>query len=334
MRIALSAGFLLALISEPCLTQPGCPAPSGRLIQVSPNTRLHVIEWGGHGETILFLSGLASSAHAFDDFARLFVDRFRVVGITRRGVPPSDSSTTGYAAAQVTSDIVAVMDSLHIDRAHVVGWSFGGDEAVMLAVREPGRVRSVVLLDSYDNSPEAATFSEVVKLKYPPDSWTALDSASPLALLWKGQRSGAKRPLSHICTVYTFRSDGRLMGFAVSADRLNALTSSFAKLPYSSVRQPVLAFFRVSRAVGDDYWDYATLDSANRTLAQNAFRSESVVYARARNRARAELSNATVIELPGSTHAVFVDRPELVAPAMVAFFERLRRRSASSSKEE
>jgi len=284
------------------------------------------MEWGGKGETILFLSGLASSTRVFDDFARLFVDRFRVVGITRRGVPPSDSSTTGYGPAQVTADIVAVMDSLHIDRAHVVGWSFGGDEAVMLAVKQPSRVRSVVLLDSYDNSPEAATFAELTKLKYPPDLWNTLDSASPLAVLWKGQRSGVKRPLSHICTVHTFRIDGRMVGDSVSGDRRNSLTSSFARLPYSSVRQPVLAFFRLSRAAGDDYWDYSALDSANRTLAQNTFRSESVVYARARKRARSELSNATVIELPGSTHAVFVDRPEIVAPAMVAFFERLRRR--------
>jgi pimeloyl-ACP methyl ester carboxylesterase len=202
----------------------------------------------------------------------------------------------------------------------------------MLAVKQPRRVRSIVLLDSYDNSTTAATFAELAKLKYPPDLWTSLDSASPLALLWKGQRSGAKRPLSHICTVYTFRNDGRMVGYAVSGQRLNALTSSFPKLPYPSVRQPVLAFFRVSRAVGDDYWDYSTLDSANRARALNAFRSESVVYARARKRARAELSNGTIIELPGSSHAVFVDRPEIVAPAMIAFFERLRTGSASSSR--
>jgi len=326
MRVALTAGLLLALGAQLCLPQPGCPPPSGRLIQVSSNTRLHVIEWGGHGETILFLSGLASSAHAFDDFARLFIDRYRVVGITRRGIPPSDSSTTGYDPAQVTADIVAVMDSLQIDRAHVAGWSFGGDEAVMLAVTQPRRVRSVVLLDSYDNSKAAATFAAFENVKHPSDLWASLDSASPLAVLWKGQRSGSKRPLSHICTVYTFGNDGRLTGFAVDGTRTEALTSRFPKLPYSSVRQPVLAFFRVSRAVGDDYLNYSTLDSANRTLALNAFRSESVVYARARQRARAELPKATIIELPGSSHAVFVDRPEIVAPAMIAFFEQLRTR--------
>jgi len=326
MKVALTVGCLIALITQPCMTQPGCPPPSGRLIRVDPHTRLHVIEWGGQGETILFLAGLASSAHAFDDFARLFVDRFRVVGITRRGIPPSDSSTTGYDPAQLTADIVAVMDSLHIDRAHVAGWSFGGGEAVLLAVNQPRRVRSVVLLDSYDNSRQAATFAEVAKLEYPTDAWTSLDSVSPLAVLWKQQRSGSKRPLSHICTVYTFGADGRLTGFAANGDRLGAMTSSLPKLPYSSVRQPVLAFFRVSREVGDAYWNYSTLDSANRTLALNAFRRESVVYARARNRARAELPKATIIELPGSSHAVFVDRPEIVASTMFAFFERLRSR--------
>jgi len=332
MRIGLRAAAVLALVTAPCLAQPGCPPPSGRLIQVAPNFRLHVIEWGGRGETILFLAGLGSSAHVFDDFAKLFVDRYRVVGVTRRGIPPSDSSTTGYPADQVTADIVAIMDSLRIDRAHVVGWSFGGDEAVMLAVKRPQRVRSVVLLDSYDNSSEAATFKENASLKYPQDVWTRQDSMSPLAVMWRGQRYGARRPLSHICTSVKFGADGRFLGYAVNGDRLNAITSGFPKLPYVSVRQPVLAFFHISRAAGDDYADFATMDSADRALAQNAFQRESVVFARARSRARNEIPQVTIIELPGASHAVFADRPEIIAPEMIAFFERLRRGGRSGRK--
>jgi hypothetical protein len=129
MRFVLRVGLILVIAAQPVFPQLGCPPASGRMISVSPEAKLHVIEWGGGGENVLFLSGLGASAHAFDDFARLFVDRFRVAGITRRGIPPSDSSTTGYNASQMTSDIVAVMDSLKIDRAHVVGWSFGGHEA-------------------------------------------------------------------------------------------------------------------------------------------------------------------------------------------------------------
>src|SRR5687768_1299289 len=158
MSLLLKASLVLVVTAHPVLAQMGCPPSSGRMIKVEPHVSLHVVEWSKRGETVLFLSGLLSSAHVFDNFARLFVNGYRVVGITRRGIPPSDSSTTGYAATQTTADIVAVMDSLGIDAAHVVGWSFGGAEAVMLAVNHPKRVRSVVLLESYDNSPAAGTF--------------------------------------------------------------------------------------------------------------------------------------------------------------------------------
>jgi len=326
MRIALKVGLILVLAAQPALPQLGCPPPTGRMIGVAPNVRLHVIEWSGRGETVLFLSGLASSAHAFDDFARLFVDRFRVVGITRRGIPPSDSSTTGYDASQVTADIVAVMDSLKIDRAHVAGWSFGGDEAVMLAVQHPSRVASVVLLDSYDNSVEAATFKTTENMKTPAPKWTALDSSSAAALTWRARRLGYKPlPVSHFCTFYKFGPDGHIVERAAPGTRFTAIQKGMPKLPYSAVRQPVLAFFHVSRAVGDVYPEYSVMDSADKILATNGFQPESLAYAAARSRARAELSQARIIELLGAPHEVFAYNPEIIVPEMVAFFQRTRR---------
>ena len=60
---------------------------------------LEVLDWGGTGRALVFLAGGgASTAHEFDDFAPRFTDRFRVLGITRRGsvgssdVPPRQFS--------------------------------------------------------------------------------------------------------------------------------------------------------------------------------------------------------------------------------------------------
>jgi pimeloyl-ACP methyl ester carboxylesterase len=298
------------------------------MIRVAPNVSLHVMEWGGRGETVLFLSGLLSSAHAFDNFARLFSDRYRVVGITRRGVPPSDSSTTGYAASQTSADIVTVMDSLRIDRAHVVGWSFGGDEAVMLAVNYPKRVRSVVLLESYDNSRAAGTFKMVAEQKYPPFVFAPLDSSSVVAFTWRTRRYGARPlPLTHYCTTFKFGPDGRFAGSAAPGSRAGAIISGMPLLPYSKVQQPVLAFYRLARAMGDDYPEYPVLDSANKLLAVSGFRADSAALAAARNRLRTEVPKATVIEIPGATHSVFADAPEIVFQEMLAFFQRVRSNS-------
>src|SRR5688572_23892120 len=104
MRLVLKVGLVLIVTAHPVLAQLGCPPSAGRMVRVEPGVSLHVLEWSQRGETVIFLSGLLASAHAFDDFARLFVDRYRVVGITRRGIPPSDSST-GYPASQAIGDI-------------------------------------------------------------------------------------------------------------------------------------------------------------------------------------------------------------------------------------
>jgi pimeloyl-ACP methyl ester carboxylesterase len=44
-----------------------------------------VLDWGGTGPPLVFLAGLGNTAHVFDHFAHQFTDRFRVLGVTRRG---------------------------------------------------------------------------------------------------------------------------------------------------------------------------------------------------------------------------------------------------------
>ena len=44
--------------------------------------RLHYLDWGGDGETLIFLTGMGSSAHTFDHIAPRFTDKFRVLALT------------------------------------------------------------------------------------------------------------------------------------------------------------------------------------------------------------------------------------------------------------
>ncbi len=43
--------------------------------------KLHYLDWGGKGETILFLTGALCTAHDFDNLASKFTDRFHVLGV-------------------------------------------------------------------------------------------------------------------------------------------------------------------------------------------------------------------------------------------------------------
>ena len=62
------------------------------MTRLAPTVSLEVVDWGGRGTPLVFLAGLGSTAHVFDDFAPQFTDSFHVVGITRRGFGASGVS--------------------------------------------------------------------------------------------------------------------------------------------------------------------------------------------------------------------------------------------------
>src|SRR3954470_4423912 len=64
----------------------------------------------------------------------------RVTAYDRRGHGYSDAPPTGYTSADHAADLFALMDALAIDRATLVGHSFGGVIALHTTVLAPGRV--------------------------------------------------------------------------------------------------------------------------------------------------------------------------------------------------
>src|SRR5262245_6441281 len=85
--------------------------------------RLHYVDWGGQGEPVVFLTGLGDSAHRFDAFAATLVDRFHVVGLTRRGQAESESPRSGYDVRTLVTDLLRFLDNLKLRRANFVGHS-------------------------------------------------------------------------------------------------------------------------------------------------------------------------------------------------------------------
>lgn len=110
--------------------------------------RLHYLDWGGHGETVVLLAGLTMNPHVFDDLAPALAKDFRVVGITRRGHGESERSARGYQLDTLAADVAAVLDSLGIARAHLVGHSIAGAEITAFALRYPERLGKLVYLDA------------------------------------------------------------------------------------------------------------------------------------------------------------------------------------------
>ena len=81
---------------------------------------------------------------------RFFSRRYRCVTFAARGYPPSDvpGDVEMYSQAHAVADIVAVMDHLALDKAHLVGLSMGGFAALHLGLDHPDRARSLVVAGS------------------------------------------------------------------------------------------------------------------------------------------------------------------------------------------
>lgn len=122
-----------------------------RFVAVGPHIRLEVLDWGGKGPPVIFLSGLGDTAHAFDDFAPKFAGSHHVFGITRRGFGASSRPTPtpeAYGADRLGDDVLAVIAALKLDRPVLVGHSIAGEELSSVASRHPEKIAGLVYLDA------------------------------------------------------------------------------------------------------------------------------------------------------------------------------------------
>jgi pimeloyl-ACP methyl ester carboxylesterase len=97
---------------------------------------------------VLLLHGLgATKASFYDTAAALSRDGYRVHALDLPGFGSSSKPATGpYTARWFADSVVGAMDTLGIDRAHLVGNSMGGRVAIEVALREPERVGALALL--------------------------------------------------------------------------------------------------------------------------------------------------------------------------------------------
>ena len=117
--------------------------------------KLHYLDWGGTGETILFLPGFNDTAHVYDHFAPRFADHFHVIGLTRRGIGESDKPADGYDVSTRVEDIRHFLETVGIRKVCLIGHSMAGDELTLFATRYPDRVTKLVYLDAaYDRTRE------------------------------------------------------------------------------------------------------------------------------------------------------------------------------------
>jgi 3-oxoadipate enol-lactonase len=102
-----------------------------------------------HPETVLLLHGMGSAGEDWELQLAALAPHYRVLAPDARGHGRSHRPPGPYAIAQMTDEVVALLDQLSLGPVHAVGLSMGGCMAMQLAIAHPSRVRSLVLVNTF-----------------------------------------------------------------------------------------------------------------------------------------------------------------------------------------
>ncbi len=122
-----------------------------QFVTVEPGIKLEVLNWGGTGRPLVFLTGLGNTAHVFDTFAPKFTGKYHVYSITRRGFGDSSAPIPdgqNYSSDRLGDDVLAVIDALKLQRPVLAGHSIAGEELSSVGSRHPEKVSGLIYLDA------------------------------------------------------------------------------------------------------------------------------------------------------------------------------------------
>jgi esterase len=152
------ASHSLGLTLYEAARQKGVPftqenQPIDKYVQIN-GMNFHYLEWGNPADpTILMLHGGSQQAHSWDFVSLPLSERYHILALNQRGHGDSDWATDGdYSIEAHQRDIDGFTDSLDLDGFHLIGHSMGGRNSYVWASRHPGKLRSLVIVDT---GPEA-----------------------------------------------------------------------------------------------------------------------------------------------------------------------------------
>jgi len=322
----------MAFVLPLCAQEPAAWSdPSAHQVQfvtVDENVKLEVLDWGGSGRPLVFIPGLGNTAHVFDDFAPKLTARYHVYGITRRGFGASSAPATGYDADRLGDDVLAVLDSLKLDRPVLAGHSLGGEELSSIGSRRPDRVAGLIYLDAaysyaFDNGKGMTTEAQQELRKSPPPQGplrNAADRASFGAFqAWSGRTMGIAIPEAETRQIYKPGDDGGV-GYPRSPPLVSpAILAGFKK--YTEIRAPALAIYAVPKAEAPWLKD---ADPKVRSASQ-AFTDKVDALTEKQVKAFEDgVPSAKVVRLAKANHYAFLSNEADVLREMRAFLDGLK----------
>lgn len=104
----------------------------------------------GVGQPVLLIMGTGLGYSMWNSQIEAYSKEFQCIAFDNRGTGESDKPGDGYTVPKMAEDAAALLDALDISGAHVMGWSLGSAIAQELALRHPGKVKTLGLHHTWD----------------------------------------------------------------------------------------------------------------------------------------------------------------------------------------
>ena len=99
----------------------------------------------GEGETLVLIPGFRAGLWMWFEQVEAFARRFRTIVFDPRGVGRSDKPDAPLTIKTMADDLAGLLSALDIERAHILGASFGGFVAQEFAIGHPQLTRGLIL---------------------------------------------------------------------------------------------------------------------------------------------------------------------------------------------
>jgi pimeloyl-ACP methyl ester carboxylesterase len=268
----------------------------------APDVLFHHVD--GEGEPVLLLNGVAMSVAGWQPIAGPLARHYSVIRCDFRGQlmtpeePPDD-------VAEHAADVVALLDHLEVDGAHLVGTSYGGVIGTLVAARWPDRVWSLVSIASADGFDDMMAV-EVARWR----EACLLSLQGPDRGLLSDAFEGAVYSPAYLESHRAERAERRRQVAALPDTWFHGLAGLLDHAPSISIR--------------------GELDKVRcPTLIVAAELDRFVPFDRTRSLAR-RIGGARFVLMEGAGHAVVVEQPDKVVEICLEFLESLEKSTGKS----
>ena len=116
------------------------------------------VEQYGKGKPLLMIHGNGGDMSAFAENVPYFAKNYRVILADSRAQGKSSDAADSLSFEQMADDFAVLLDTLQVPKAYVLGWSDGGINALLMAIRHPDKI--IKLASTGANiTPDASAFA-------------------------------------------------------------------------------------------------------------------------------------------------------------------------------